>query len=244
MDAKILKYELKRIICSKIFAVTFIIGFFFSVIYLYTEIIQGVSGTAPFSQWSYCMFLCEINTILLLVLMLSCTGLFSRKEQSVREITSFTPLPQKKYIATKSFVLFIAYFILAFCCILISLVFYKTTFHFVNFKKFLLPILLILLPTFIFVSGTSMFLGSRSQRLLYAWIPIVLIWSLIGTSSTPFIDIFAKGYITYMPAGLPVDSFGEPVFSLSFDFIMSRLLITVIGIVLYLASFKKLTDRA
>lgn len=242
MDIKILKYELKRIIFSKMFVITFIIALFFTVIDLYTKIIQGVSGTAPFSQWSYCRFLCDINIIMLLMLMLSCTGLFSN-EQRVREITSCTSLPQKKYLAAKSLAMFISYIIIAVCCILISLTFYKTTFNFTNFQNFLLPILIILLPTFVFVFGTSMFLGSQSQTLLYAWIPIVLILSLISFNSTPFIDIFAKGYVTYMPAVLPVDSLGEPVFSLSFDFIMSRVLFTLVGMILYVASFKKLSGN-
>lgn len=243
MDVKILKYELKRIIFSKMFMIVFIIALFFSVIDLYTEIIQGVSGTAPFSKWSYCKFLCDINTIMLLILMLSCTGLFSRNEQRVREITSCTSLPQKKYLATKSFALLISYLIIAVCCILISLVFYKTIFNFISFQNFLLPILIILLPTLVFVFGTSMFLGTKSQILLYSWIPIVLILSLISFNSTPFIDIFAKGYVTYMPTVLPVDSLGEPVFSLSLDFIMSRLTFTLVGMVLYVASFKKLSRK-
>jgi hypothetical protein len=243
MNIKILKYELKRIIFSKMFVITFIIAFFFSVIDLYAEIIQGVSDTAPFSQWSYCKYLCDINTIMLLILMLSCTELFSKNEQRVREITSCTSLPQKKYLATKSLTMFISYLIIMVCCILISLIFYKTTFNFISFQNFLLPILIILLPTFVFVFGTSMFLGTKSQILLYSWIPIVLILSLISFNSTPFIDIFAKGYVTYMPTVLPVDSFGEPVFSLSLDFIMSRLTFTLVGMVLYVASFKKLSRK-
>ena len=89
-----------------------------------------------------------------------------------------------------------------------------------------------------------MFLGSKSQTLLYAWIPIVLILSLISFNSTPFIDIFAKGYVTYMPTVLPVDSLGEPAFSLSLNFIMSRLLFTPVGMVLYVASFKKLSRKS
>lgn len=243
MSIKILKYELKRIILSKMFVITFISALFFSVVDLYTQIIQGVSGTAPFSQWSYSKFLCDINTIILLALMLFCTGLFSKNEQSVREITSCTSLPQKKYIATKSLVLYIAYLIIVLSSIFVSLLFYKITFNFVNFGNFLLPILIILGPTFLFVLGTSMFLGSKSLTLLYAWIPIVLILSLVSLNYTPYIDLFAKGYVTSMPRNVPVDIVGEPVFRLSFDFILSRVLITVIGIALYVASFKKIQSK-
>ncbi|OPJ64791.1 hypothetical protein [Clostridium oryzae] len=244
MNMKILKYELKRLIFSRMFVITFIIALFFSVLDLYTQIIQGVSGTAPFSKWSYCKFLCDINTIMLLIFMLSCTGLFSRNEQRVREITSCTSLPQKKYLATKCFALFISYLIIALCCILISLAFYKTTFNFRSFQNFLLPMLIILLPTFVFVFGTSMFLGSKGQTLLYAWIPIVLILSLISFNKAPFIDIFAKGYVTYMPTVLPVDSIGEPVFRLSLNFIVSRFVFILVGMVLYMTSFKRLSIKS
>jgi hypothetical protein len=239
MSIKILKYELKRIYISKGYVISFIISLLFSVIVLYTEIIQGVSGTAPFSQWSYCKFLCDINTILLMVLMLSCTGLFSENEQRVSEITSCTSFSQKQYIMIKSLALTISYLVVAICCVLLSLAFYKTTFDFLDFQSFLLPIMIILLPTFVFVIGSIIFWGSRSKILLYVWIPVILLLSWINIDSTPFIDVFAKGYVTHRPIVLPVDRLGEPIFRLSVDFVISRLLLIAAGVVLYAASFKK-----
>jgi hypothetical protein len=217
----------------------FILALLFSVFTLYTETIQGGSGTAPFSPWSYSKFLCDIHTIVLLSLMFSCSALFSKNEQRVREVTSCTSLPQKTVIWTKSLVLFTNYLVQVMGCILISLLFYKATFHFVNVQSYLWPIVILLFPTFMFVFGTSLFLGSKSQTLLFIWIPIVLILSWTSFNSTAFIDIFAKGYMTYMPAVVPVDSLGEPVFHLSLEFIMSRLLFALVGLISYVASFKK-----
>lgn len=240
MSRKILKYELKRIVFSKLFLLTFFLAVLFSVFDLYTEIIQGVSGTAPFSQWSYCKFLCNINTITLLLLMLSCTDLFSKNEHRVKEITSCSPISQKKYLLIKSLALFISYFIITFCCILISMLFYITTFHIVNFVSFLLPMLIILVPAFMFVFGSSMFLGSKSQGLLYAWIPIVLVLSLMQSNLNVMFDVFGKGYVTYMPTILPVNESFEPVFWLSLDFLMSRIFFASIGLLLYVISFQNI----
>lgn len=239
MNRILFKYELKRTLFSKVNVVMFVLTLLFSLFTLYTEIIQGVSGTAPFSPWSYSKFLCDIHTIVLLNLMFSCSGLFSKNEQRVREVTSCTSLPQKTVMRTKSLVLFTNYLIQVMGCILISLVFYKVTFQFVNVQSYLLPIVLLLFPAFMFVFGTSLFLGGKRQALLFAWIPIVLIGSWVTLGSNVFIDVFAKGYVTYMPTLVPVDSLGEPVFRLSLAFIMSRLLFTLIGTGLYVASFKK-----
>lgn len=239
MNRILFKYELKRTLFSKANAVMFTLALLFSVFTLYTETIQGVSGTAPFSPWSYSKFLCDIHTIVLLSLMFSVSGLFSKNEQRVREVTSCTSLPQKTVIRTKSLVLFTNYLIQVMGCILISLLFYKVTFQFVNVQSYLLPIVLLLFPAFMFVFGTSLFLGSKSQALLFTWIPIVLIGSWVTLGSTVFIDVFAKGYVTYQPSLMPVDRFGEPVFRLAWGFIWSRLLFTLVGAVLYAASFKK-----
>jgi len=73
-----------------------------------------------------------------------------------------------------------------------------------------------------------------------------LILSFVSVHSTPFLDIFAKGYVTYMPTVLPVDRLGEPVFHLSFDFIMSRLLFTLTGVVFFqkLSTKQKVPNRS
>lgn len=234
MDKKVLKYEFKRIVFSKMFIVTFIIALIFSAVDFYASIIRGVSVTAPFSQWSYCKFLCDINSILLLIVMFFCTDFFSKQEERVQEITLFTPMPFKKIWVSKSIAIFISYSIVALSCILLSLFFYKLTLDYTDFQKFLIPIIVILLPTFVFVFGISIYLGNKSQTLLYIAIPIIIMLSLLSFDVIPFLDIFAKGYITNAPKIAELDSLGEPIFNLSLTFIMSRILFLLLGIVLIL----------
>lgn len=118
MNRKIVKYELKKIVFSKMFIVTSIILLIFSSIDFYTSVILGISGTAPFSKWSYCKFLCDINSILLMMVMFFCTDFFSNQESKVKEITWFTPMPQRKVWIAKFTAIFISYLITVLCCIL------------------------------------------------------------------------------------------------------------------------------
>lgn len=239
MNRKIVKYELKKIVFSKMFIVTSIILLIFSAIDFYTSVILGISGTAPFSKWSYCKFLCDINSILLMMVMFFCTDFFSNQESKVKEITWFTPMPQRKVWIAKFTAVFVSYFITVLCCIVLSLIYYKITLDFTSFQNFLLPILIILLPSFLLVFGLSVFLGNQSQTLLYIFVPVILLLSLMSFNISPFADIFAKGYIKNTPLIVSIDSFGEPIFYLSSSFIISRCLIALVGIVLYIISLKK-----
>lgn len=237
MNKKILRYEIKRIVFSKMFIVTFMLALAYSLIDLYINIVKGVSGTAPFSQWSYCKFLCDINTILLLIVMLFCTDLFSKQESMVKEITLFTSIPYRKVLSTKCLAIFISYSIVTLSCILTSLIFYKTTFNFTNFQNFILPILIILIPTFIFIFSGTIYLGSKKQILIYIFIPIVMFFSFFSFYTIPLFDIFAKGYITNAPKIAEIDITGEPIFSLSLSFIISRFSLILLGIFLYIITF-------
>lgn len=239
MDKVIMKYELKRLLFSKTFVTVLIITFFYAAVNLNTEILQGDSGAAPFSSWSYCLFLCNMNTFLLMLLLLSGRELFSANEKRVWEVTSCTSLPRGKYLFTKYLALMCTYLIAAAGTIIISLLFYKIVFHTAAWQNFIIPVLVIWVPSAFFVFGVSIFTGSRNQVLFSIWIIFVLLGSLINFNGPLFLDVFAKGYVTRMPAVLPVDISGEPVFRLSPDFIWSRVIFLAAGIFFYAVSMKK-----
>ncbi|MDR1522125.1 MAG: hypothetical protein LBS28_04660 [Streptococcaceae bacterium] len=226
---KIFRYELKRLAFSKFFIITLIVAAFFSIYVLNTKIIKGVGYTAPFSQWSFSCFLCEVQPFLLLVLMFFITMLFTKNETLVKEITLSTPISYAKYFVLKISSIFAAYFLITSVFILISMGFYVFTFRFTNFSHFILPLLLILLPSFIFVFGIGLFLGSKKITWLYTFMPIVLILSFLKIEMSPFLDIFAKGFINHEPFILPLGLSGEVDFKLSLIFIISRIILIFFG---------------
>ena len=213
----------------------------YSYIDLYFNIIKGISGTAPFSSWSYSKFLCDINSILLIITMLFCTDLFSKHEELVQEITFFTPISKTKLWIIKSIAIFLSYMITSISCILLSLVFYKTTFDFTNFQNFLLPIFIILIPTFSVIFSLSFYLGNKKQILLYIFIPIVLLISLINFNITPFFDIFANSYIINTASNINIDMLNFSNFSLTIDFIASRFILLICSILVYMLTLRHLS---
>ena len=130
---KIFKYELKRILVNKVFAVLLVITAFYSWQILDREIVMGVAYTAPFSQWSYGAFLGNILPLLSITLLFFVTYLFSQKEKMVGTITSATPADPVKYGLTKWSAILVGYVLIAAVVIGISMVFYSRTFEFWDF---------------------------------------------------------------------------------------------------------------
>ncbi len=235
---KIFKYELKRLIGSKVYLSIAAIVLMYSYYLLSNDLFKPLSPVAPFSKWSYSGFLCQVNFLLLLVIMFFATSLFDKKEKKVREITASTPMSTSKYFLIKSLSIAVAYLLLAICVILESFIFYYRIFKFTDFQNFLQPMLIIMLPSFLLVFGLSLYLGSRRNLFIYIMIPIVAILSAVSVTSSPFLDIFANGYINAQPLLVAVDSTGEPLFILSLQFILSRMLFALIGLATYIYSFR------
>ena len=236
---KIFKYELKRLIFTKFYLVISALSILYSYNLLTTKYVMGLSSTAPFSQWSYSGFLCDMNTFLLLVVMFFCTYLFSKKEKEVREITRPTPMPENKYFMIKTFAIITTYLILCAAIITVSFIFYAQIFKFTDFCSFLLPMIIVLLPSLLLTIGLCFFLGNKNVSLIYVAMPVVIGLSILELGINPFLDVFAKGYITASPLLVPVDQTGEPLFMLSSVFVMSRVLFLVLGLALIWRALSK-----
>ena len=64
-DLKIIRYELKRLIFSKYYVFLLLITGLFAYYILSQKVILGTAYTAPFSNWSYTTFLCDMLPYLL-----------------------------------------------------------------------------------------------------------------------------------------------------------------------------------
>lgn len=239
---KIFKYELKRLIFTKFYLVICVLSILYSYYLLTAKYIKGLSSTAPFSQWSYSGFLCDMNTFLLIVVMFFFTYLFNKKENEVREITRSTPMLENKYLAIKIFAIITTYLILCLAIITVSFIFYAQIFKFTDFCSFILPMIIVLLPSLLLTIGLCFFLGKKNISLIYVAMPIIIGLSILELNVNPFLDVFAKGYITASPLLVQVDQTGEPLFILSSAFVISRFLFSGLGLTLLWMTLSK--DRA
>ena len=226
---KILLYELKRLLLNKFFFTLTVISGLYGYIILSSDIIIGVAYTAPFSPWSYGMYLARVLPLLLITALFFITFLYSGQEKSVKQLTFATPVNLFRYCLVKCSAIAAGFLIISLFVILISLVFYARIFRFFSFGAFIIPILITLIPGFLFIFGIGLLAGSVHSNILYVLMIAIL---LLGFFPLPhFFDIYGNNLFAAFPLTLPAGADGEPAFSLPVSFIAGKLFFSLAGIV-------------
>jgi ABC-2 type transport system permease protein len=237
--SKVFKYELKRLLLNKFFFALLIISVLYSYQILSGDIIVGIAYTAPFSGWSYGMYLANVMPLLLVTLLFFITFLYSNQEKQVKQLTFATPVNPLRYALVRCLAMVAGYLIISLFVIILSLIFYGVIFGFYGFTDFIVPILITLLPGMLFIFGVGLFAGSVQSNLLYALMILVL---LIGFLPLPaFADLFGGHLFSTYPLKLPVGLDGEPIYSLPISFLLGRIFYSVTGAILMFYGIKRYT---
>lgn len=236
---RLLKYELKRLIFTKKYFYLILILGMFTYDILMRLVIDGFYGTAPFSQWSYTFFVTAISPFLSILLVLLYTTVFDEKELRVRKIIYSLPVPQFKYYIIKFSAITISYIAAALLPIAMSFIYYSVIFDYRVFGSFVKPIILFLIPAFVFVSGLCMILGKINVKLLYGLIPILFLVQF-NFKIPVWIDIFGNNFLNNDGWAKIITCKQEIVpYSIPNDFINSRLLFVILGITLFIFACRK-----
>jgi len=234
---KILVYELKRLLLNKFFFTLTVISGLYGYIILSSDIIVGVAYTAPFSPWSYGMYLARVLPLLLITLLFFITFLYSEQEKGVKQLTFATPVNLSRYCLVKCSAIAAGFLLISLFVVLISLVFYARVFRFFGFDAFVIPILITLIPGFLFIFGAGLLTGSVRSNVLYVLMIAVL---LLGFFQLPhFFDIYGGNLFGAYPLALPVGTDGEPAFSLPVSFIAGKVFFSLAGIMLAYLGIKR-----
>lgn len=237
--SKVLKYELKRLIFNKFFFALQVITLLYSYQILSGDIIVGIAYTAPFSSWSYGMYLADILPLLLITLLFFITFQYSNQEKQVKQLTFATPVSPLKYALVKCSAMAVGYFIISLFVIVLSLIFYGVIFGYYGFTEFIVPILITLIPSMLFIFGVGLLAGSVQSNIIYALMIIVL---LIGFLPLPeFADLYGGHLFSTYPLKLPVGLDGEPIFSLPLSFLLGKIFYSVTGVMLMFYGIKRYT---
>ena len=193
-DLKIIRYELKRLIFSKYYVFLLLITGLFAYYILSQKVILGTAYTAPFSNWSYTTFLCDMLPYFLVILLFFCTYVVSRKELRVRTLTLSTPLAVTRYYLFKAVAILSSVFFTVFLIIGLSFGFYALVFDYSCFAGFFTPIILFVIPPLFFVFGLGMLLGSLNEIFLYILIPLMFLFGNLSFPLPIWLDLFRTGY--------------------------------------------------
>ncbi|WP_432401561.1 hypothetical protein [Wukongibacter sp. M2B1] len=238
---KLFKYEIHRILCNKFFAGLLVITFLYSYQVMAGEIVLGTANTAPFSEWSFGMYLSRMLPILLIALLFFISFLYSRQEQEVRRITDTTPMDQKQLGLLRCGAMVVGFICISVVSVCVGLCFYAVNFRYTDFSHFLLPALLTLIPAMLFVLGVGIILGKIHPALIYALMPLVF---LLGYLSVPnALDLLGSSFFQKMPLSLPIGTGGEPAFMVPFSVWIGKTVYAVIGLFLIILGVTRKSDK-
>lgn len=236
----LLKYEIRRLIFTKKYFYMILVLVLWTVDVLMRLIINGFYYTAPFSQWSYSEFITLFSPILNIILILLCTSIFCEKEKAVRNIIYSAPLSEEKYYLMKGASVFIVFALTAVIPIIISFIYYGFLFGYTEYENFIFPIILVMIPTSIFILGVSIAMGKINNKILYGLIPIVFILGGLNLGDIPvWIDIFGNNFMQQYGMQCILASYSKEVpFAMPDYFIYSRIMFAFLGILLFISACK------
>lgn len=238
----LMSYEIKRGILSKKYFYMILLTMGVAYDSLTRLVTGGYYGTAPFSEWTYGLFLHLSIPLAISATIFMMTNIFDEGERRARSILFSAPISQREYFFLKSVAVVVAFFFLALVPIGMSFIYYKVMFNFTDFTGFFKHILWTYLPTFVFFLGLCMVLGRISIKLLYGLIPIAFLLGTMDTSSIlPYwLDIFGSHYFHVSSYTYLLGRTKEVIpFSLSMDFIYSRIILIGIGCLLLAVAWEK-----
>jgi hypothetical protein len=237
---KIFSYELKRTIFSKSYAFLALLIGIYSVYILKTSVLRGFADTAPFSEWSFMYYLFSIIPFLLTILLFYISRLFSPYEKNVMRITSSMPFSSSLYFFIKLIVAAFTFLFAAFLAIIASFIFYGKVFNYFNFKIFITCIGLVLIPNLLLIQGLGIWVSRLQHNLTFALIGLVFLLSLNRFASSYYFDILGNSIMRIPLNTIPINGFIS--FAVPRDFYLSRIVLSIIGMILIICGCKEYTS--
>ena len=226
---KIYYYELRRLLVNKFFLCLLLITGFYSYQTMSGEIILGIADTAPFSGWSYGVYLAKVLPLLLVSLLFFISFLYSRKELQVKVLTQAAPFSVSAYWLIKTFAITSAFVLISLVPIAISNWFYAAYFHLGPSLEQAAACLYTLVPAAVFILGLGLLLGRLHPLLIYACMAAALVLDALPIS----FDLYGLRFLSTYPLTLKLL---DPLFQIPLNQLIQRLLLIGAGLLMILAA--------
>lgn len=227
MLVKLFGYELRRLLWNKLFlgllAVTLCCGWF-----IFTgETILGAACTAPFSPWSFGLYLSRLAPLAALGELFFLSQYTSPKERRVSAVTRAAPIKPGKYDAVRCGAVLVGTLLLCFCGAGLCMAFYVLLFGWYDFLSLLAPAVLVWGPVILFCLGAGLTLGAVHPALPY----VLTGAAFLARQLSPVLDLALGGFFSEYPAALGGLA---PDFSVPAQALLGRTLYAGIGLGLLL----------
>lgn len=221
----IFRYELRRLLWNKVFFCILAVTVAWAWTLLTGEIILGAANTAPFSPWSFGLYLSRLLP-LVCAGELFCLSVFtSGQERRARVLTQATPADPRAYAAVRCAAALTGTLLLCLTVLGLYALFCARLFGWRDGAALVLPALMVLLPPAVFCAGLGWRLGRIHPGLVWAlaagvfllaWLPLPQSMAFAPTAffqnfprTLPVLDppltfppAFLAGRIAWLSAGL------------------------------------------
>ena len=197
---KIFYYECRRLLGNKFTVGLLAIIGVYSYLVMQEEVVFGISHTAPFSPWSFGVYLARLQPLLLVSLLFFVSFLSSKQAQAIKPLLEAACLKPVHYRLIRCGAIAAAFLLLSLVPVAYALYFYGRVFHFTAFHTLLAPLVFVLLPTFLLVLGLGLSGGQIHPMLVFALMPLILLVSILPLPG--WLDFYGSSFLTAYPAAL------------------------------------------
>lgn len=207
---KLFVYELRRMVISKFFVAILIILGVYGWQTLSSVTILGVANTAPFSPWSFGSYVSRLLPIALLALLLSLSTFFTGAARDAQPVLEATPVDPRAYLAVRVLAAVAAFCTACIVPLCLGGWFLHRMFGFTAFGTLILPVLLVMIPAILLVTGIGLLAGQRSVLLLYGLMLLMLVLSQLTLPQA--VDFTGRWFFEAYARTLPPGIDGERAF--------------------------------
>ena len=168
----------------------------------YLTVLPGVAHTAPFSPWSFGVYLGRLLPLLWVGALFFLTFFTSARERRAAVLTAATPADPRRYALTRCAAALVGTALLCLAVLALAAVCY-------GWGSLVLPTLVTLAPPLVFALGSGWRLGELRPWLLYVWMALPFVLSALPLPQA--LGLWDGGFFASYP--LTLDTL-DPAFSL------------------------------
>ena len=222
---KVFRYELRRMVRSKIFVGMLAILLWYAWQILNSQTIQGVAHTAPFSPWTFGSYLNTLLPLLSLSMVFFLWEVSSGRARRVELLADATQTEHRKLLLIRGCAVAAAWLLLALSVVLLGLGFLLALFgRSVPLGELLVAAILALLPALLFLLGLGLAAGRVHPGLVFLIVPVTALFLLLPLPMAA--QLFAMDWFSTWPLHLALD----PPLSVPAAVLAGRLLYGALGL--------------
>lgn len=228
---KIFRCECRRLLCNKFFIGLLAVLLFYAGQVFYLTVLPGVAHTAPFSPWSFGVYLGRLLPLLWVGALFFLTFFTSARERRSAVLTAATPADPRRYALTRCAAALVGTALLCLAVLALAAVCYGRLFGWYGWGTLVLPTLVTLAPPLVFALGSGWRLGEVRPWLLYVWMALPFVLSALPLPQA--LGLWDGGFFASYPLTL------DPAFSMPASAWLAQGLTLALGLLLLALPVRK-----